>query len=146
MKTASNQSQEFQAIGRRKTSTARVILRPGSGEITINGRPLDAYFGRETSKMIVEQPLVAVGFRHGKFDIVATVRGGGITGQAGALRHAISRALLKFDMEGSTQAEGALGLKKVLRGLGCVTRDSRQVERKKVGLRGARRRRQFSKR
>lgn len=137
---------DFRAIGRRKTSTARVILRSGTGNIVVNGKSLDEYFGRATSRMMVKQPLVAVGFEH-KFDITVNVKGGGNTGQAGAIRHGISRALIVYDLDNSEGAEvGALGLKKTLRGIGSVTRDSREVERKKVGLRKARKREQYSKR
>ena len=121
--------------GRRKTSTARVFLKPGSGNITINGRTLDQYFGRETSRMVVRQPLELVEAT-GKFDLQITVKGGGASGQAGAIRHGISRALIEYDEE----------LRSPLRRAGYVTRDARQVERKKVGLRKARKRPQFSKR
>lgn len=121
--------------GRRKTSTARVFLRQGSGEITINGKALDDYFGRQTSRMVVRQPLELVQMSK-KFDIVITVEGGGASGQAGAIRHGITRALLEFDEN----------LKSDLRRAGYVTRDAREVERKKVGLRKARKRPQFSKR
>lgn len=121
--------------GRRKTSTARVFLRPGSGSITINGRSLDQYFGRETSRMVVRQPLELVEATE-KFDVQITVKGGGASGQAGAIRHGISRALIEYDEE----------LRSSLRKAGYVTRDARQVERKKVGLRKARKRPQFSKR
>jgi small subunit ribosomal protein S9 len=121
--------------GRRKTSTARVFLKPGSGNITINGRTLDQYFGRETSRMVVRQPLELVEATE-KFDLQITVKGGGASGQAGAIRHGISRALIEYDEE----------LRSPLRRAGYVTRDARQVERKKVGLRKARKRPQFSKR
>ena len=121
--------------GRRKSSTARVFLRKGSGSITVNGRPLDEFFGRETARMIVRQPLV-VAEAEGRFDVQVTVRGGGTTGQAGAIRHGITRALMDYDE----------GLRKTLRKAGFVTRDAREVERKKVGLRKARRRPQYSKR
>ena len=121
--------------GRRKTSTARVFLRQGSGQITINGKSLDDYFGRQTSRMVVRQPLELVEMSK-KFDIVITVEGGGASGQAGAIRHGITRALLEFDEN----------LKPDLRRAGYVTRDAREVERKKVGLRKARKRPQFSKR
>lgn len=121
--------------GRRKTSTARVFLKPGSGNITINGRTLDQYFGRETSRMVVRQPLELVEATE-KFDLQITVKGGGASGQAGAIRHGISRALIEHDEE----------LRSQLRKAGYVTRDARQVERKKVGLRKARKRPQFSKR
>lgn len=128
-------SELYYGTGRRKTSAARVFLRPGSGSITINGRPLDKFFGRETARMIVRQPLV-VSDLESKFDIQVNVRGGGTTGQAGAIRHGITRALLAYDDT----------LRQSLRKSGFVTRDARAVERKKVGLRKARRATQFSKR
>jgi len=121
--------------GRRKTSAARVFLKPGSGKITVNDRPLDEFFGRETGRMIVRQPLELVQLAN-KFDITVTVAGGGITGQAGAIRHGITRALIEYDGE----------LRKPLRVAGFVTRDAREVERKKVGRRKARRGTQYSKR
>jgi small subunit ribosomal protein S9 len=121
--------------GRRKTSAARVFLKPGSGKITVNERPLDEFFGRETGRMIVRQPLELVQLVD-KFDITVTVAGGGITGQAGAIRHGITRALMEYDPE----------LRKPLRVAGFVTRDAREVERKKVGRRKARRGTQYSKR
>jgi small subunit ribosomal protein S9 len=121
--------------GRRKTSAARVFLKPGSGEIIVNGRPLDAFFGRETARMIARQPLVVAEVED-KFDVHITVSGGGTTGQAGAIRHGITRALVDYDE----------GLRKPLRKAGFVTRDAREVERKKVGLRKARRKPQYSKR
>jgi len=125
----------YYGTGRRKTSAARVFLRSGTGDITINGRSLDTFFGRETARMIVRQPL-AVSDLDGKFDISVRVRGGGTTGQAGAIRHGITRALLAYDES----------LRQLLRKAGFVTRDARAVERKKVGLRKARRATQFSKR
>ena len=121
--------------GRRKTSTARVFLRQGSGQITINGKALDEYFGRQTSRMVVRQPLELVDMVE-KFDVMITVDGGGASGQAGAIRHGITRALIEYDEN----------LKGDLRRAGYVTRDAREVERKKVGLRKARKRPQFSKR
>jgi small subunit ribosomal protein S9 len=121
--------------GRRKTSTARVFLSKGTGKITVNGTPLDQYFGRETARMIVRQPLHAVGSAD-QFDALVTVAGGGNTGQAGAIRHGLTRALMQYDET----------LRPTLRKAGFVTRDSREVERKKVGLRKARRATQFSKR
>jgi|TARA_R110002073_G_scaffold336505_1_gene534304 small subunit ribosomal protein S9 len=121
--------------GRRKTSAARVFMRPGSGAITVNGKTLDAYFGRETARMVVRQPLELVEMND-RFDIKVTVIGGGTTGQAGAIRHGITRALMEYDET----------LRAALRKAGFVTRDAREVERKKVGLRKARRRPQFSKR
>jgi len=121
--------------GRRKTATARVHLKPGNGQITVNQRPLDEFFGRETGRMIVRQPLEAVQLVS-RFDITAQVAGGGITGQAGAIRHGITRALIEYDES----------LRKTLRTAGFVTRDAREVERKKVGRRKARRGPQYSKR
>jgi len=121
--------------GRRKTATARVYLRSGKGAITVNNRPLDQFFGRETGRMIVRQPLEAVQLVN-KFDISVRVDGGGITGQAGAIRHGITRALIEYDET----------LRKTLRDAGFVTRDAREVERKKVGHRKARRSGQYSKR
>ncbi len=121
--------------GRRKTATARVYLKPGSGRITVNERSLDEFFGRETGRMIVRQPLEAVKLT-ARFDIAVKVGGGGITGQAGAIRHGITRALIKYDE----------ALRKPLRAAGFVTRDAREVERKKVGRRKARRGPQYSKR
>ena len=121
--------------GRRKTSTARVFLRPGKGDITVNNLPLDQFFGRKTARMIVRQPLQVANMET-NFDIVATVSGGGTTGQAGAIRHGMSRALMAYDES----------LRPTLRQAGFVTRDARKVERKKVGLRKARRATQYSKR
>jgi len=121
--------------GRRKTATARVYLRPGSGRIMVNERSLDEFFGRETGRMIVRQPLEAVQLLS-KFDIAVTVDGGGITGQAGAIRLGLTRALIAYDES----------LRKPLRAAGFVTRDAREVERKKVGRRKARRGTQYSKR
>jgi len=121
--------------GRRKTATARVYLRAGKGAITVNERPLDEFFGRETGRMIVRQPLEAVQLVN-KFDISVRVDGGGITGQAGAIRHGITRALIEYDET----------LRQPLRAAGFVTRDAREVERKKVGRRKARRGPQYSKR
>ena len=121
--------------GRRKTSTARVFLSKGTGNIDVNGKPLDEYFGRETSRMVVRQPLELLDSAE-SYDIYATVKGGGINGQAGAIRHGITRALIESDET----------LKPALKEAGFVTRDSRQVERKKLGLRKARKRPQFSKR
>ena len=121
--------------GRRKSSTARVFLRKGSGTITINDRPIDEFFGRETARMIVRQPLELTQSTE-KFDVMVTVEGGGTTGQAGAIRLGISRALVEYDES----------LKVDLRKAGFMTRDAREVERKKVGLHKARRATQFSKR
>lgn len=121
--------------GRRKSSTARVFIRPGSGNISINGRTIEDFFGRETLRMIVRQPLVVAEFTD-RFDIMVTVKGGGTSGQAGAIRHGLTRALLDYDEN----------LRPALRKAGYVTRDARKVERKKVGLRKARKRPQYSKR
>ncbi|MCH1599497.1 MAG: 30S ribosomal protein S9 [Pseudomonadales bacterium] len=128
-------STQYYGTGRRKTSTARVFLTSGSGNITINRRPLDGYFGREVARMIVRQPLELLGMVD-RFDINVTVRGGGSFGQAGAIRHGITRALMEYDNE----------LRPTLRKAGFVTRDAREVERKKVGLRKSRKKPQFSKR
>ncbi len=127
--------EQFYSTGRRKTSTARVFLRKGTGKIIINQRPIDVYFGRETARMVVRQPLESTNLGD-QFDVYATVRGGGISGQAGAIRHGITRALMVQDES----------LRPQLRRAGFVTRDAREVERKKVGLRKARRGVQFSKR
>ena len=121
--------------GRRKTSTARVFITPGTGNITVNDRTLDTYFGREVARMIVRQPLELLAVTD-KFDSMVTVAGGGSFGQAGAIRHGLTRALIEYD-EANRPA---------LRKAGFVTRDSREVERKKVGLRKARKRPQYSKR
>ena len=126
---------QYYGTGRRKTSTARVFLQSGQGSITVNKRPLDEYFGREVACMIVRQPLELVELND-KFDINVTVEGGGSFGQAGAIRHGITRALMEYDES----------LRGTLRGAGYVTRDAREVERKKVGLRKARKRPQYSKR
>jgi len=128
-------SEPYYATGRRKSSTARVFVKKGSGQITVNQRPLDEYFGRPTARMIVRQALEVVKLDD-QFDVNCTVKGGGTTGQAGAIRHGITRAIMKHDGE----------LRPALRKAGFVTRDAREVERKKVGLRKARRATQFSKR
>jgi len=125
----------YYGTGRRKTSTARVYLRPGTGSITVNNRPLDTFFGRQTARMIVRQPLELMDLAE-RFDVKVTVAGGGTTGQAGAIRHGLTRALMEYDEQ----------LRPSLRKAGFVTRDAREVERKKVGLRKARRATQFSKR
>lgn len=125
----------YYSTGRRKSSTARVFLKPGSGSITVNACALDKYFGRETARMIVRQPLQLVDMTE-KFDINITVAGGGNSGQAGAIRHGITRALIVYDE----------ALRPPLRRAGLVTRDAREVERKKIGLHKARKRPQFSKR
>ena len=127
--------QSYYGTGRRKSSVARVRVYPGSGKITINGRDIDDYFGLETLKLIVRQPLVLTD-KSESFDIVCNVKGGGVTGQAGAIRHGLSRALLVFDPE----------LRPVLKKAGFLTRDPRMKERKKYGLKAARRAPQFSKR
>ncbi len=121
--------------GRRKTATARVFLKKGSGSIEVNGKSLDQYFGRETARMVVRQPLELTEILE-QFDVKVTVKGGGMGGQAGAIRHGITRALIEYDEE----------LRRPLRSAGYVTRDAREVERKKVGLRKARKRPQYSKR
>ncbi len=126
---------QYYGTGRRKTSTARVFLKAGSGNIVINQRSLNEYFGRPTARMVVMQALELVDMV-GKFDMYITVKGGGITGQAGAIRHGITRALMEFDES----------LRPTLRKAGFVTRDARQAERKKVGLHKARKRPQYSKR
>ena len=125
----------FYGTGRRKTSTARVFLKPGSGTITVNDRPLDMFFGRKTAQMIVRQPLELMQLTT-TFDVNVSVKGGGTTGQAGAIRHGLTRALLQYDDS----------MRPTLRKAGFVTRDAREVERKKVGLRKARRATQYSKR
>lgn len=128
-------TQQHYATGRRKSSAARVFLRPGKGQILVNDKPLDVFFSRETARMIVRQPLVLTQMG-AKFDAYITVEGGGITGQAGAIRLGISRALVVYDEN----------LKPSLRKAGFMTRDAREVERKKVGLHKARRATQYSKR
>ena len=128
-------SSTYYGTGRRKTSTARVYMQAGTGKITVNERPLDEFFGRETGRMIVLQPLELVQMTQ-RFDVNVQVAGGGITGQAGAIRHGIARALIKYDES----------LRQPLRKAGFVTRDAREVERKKVGRRKARRGPQYSKR
>ena len=125
----------FYGTGRRKTSTARVYMKRGSGEIKVNNRPLDLFFARQTARMIVRQPLQLINMSD-SFDITVTVKGGGTTGQAGAIRHGLTRALMQYDES----------LRPALRKAGFVTRDAREVERKKVGLRKARRATQYSKR
>ena len=126
---------EFYGTGRRKTSTARVYMKTGRGDITINNRPLDKFFGRQTAQMIVRQPLELMNLTD-KFDLSVTVSGGGTTGQAGAIRHGLTRALMQYDES----------LRPALRKAGFVTRDAREVERKKVGLKKARRATPYSKR
>ncbi|RIY33813.1 30S ribosomal protein S9 [Psittacicella gerlachiana] len=126
---------QYYGTGRRKSSSARVFLRAGSGKITVNNRDVDAYFGRETSVMVVKQPLELLNLSD-KFDLYVTVKGGGISGQAGAVRLGLTRALLEYDPE----------FRKELRAAGFVTRDARKVERKKVGKTKARKSVQYSKR
>ncbi|WP_280546692.1 MULTISPECIES: 30S ribosomal protein S9 [unclassified Halomonas] len=128
-------TQQYYGTGRRKTSTARVFMKPGTGKITVNSHELDQYFGRVTGRMVVRQPLELTETL-GQFDVYVTVKGGGGSSQAGAIRHGITRALLDYNEDFRGQ----------LREAGYVTRDARQVERKKIGLRKARRRPQFSKR
>jgi small subunit ribosomal protein S9 len=128
-------SEQYYGTGRRKSSSARVFLTRGTGKIVVNDRPLDEFFGRETSCMVVRQPLEKIEMAD-KFDVKVTVEGGGISGQAGAIRHGLTRALIEYDGE----------LRRTLRKAGYVTRDAREVERKKVGLHKARRATQFSKR
>ncbi len=132
---ATQSQQQNYGTGRRKSAVARVYLRPGKGTITVNDRPVDEFFSRETGRMIVRQPLVLTNTLT-SFDISVNVDGGGESGQAGAVRHGITRALIEHDA----------GLKGMLKKAGLVTRDAREVERKKVGLHKARRRHQFSKR
>ncbi len=129
------QRQYNYGTGRRKTAVARVFLKPGKGDITVNGKPVDEFFSRETGRMIVRQPLEATNTMT-NFDIMVNVVGGGENGQAGAVRHGIARALIDYDA----------ALKPPLKKAGLVTRDAREVERKKVGLHKARRRKQYSKR
>lgn len=129
------QANVFLGTGRRKTSTARVYLKPGKGEIIVNDSKLDEYFGRETARMIVRQPFAVIDMEN-KFDVRVNVDGGGLSGQAGAIRHGITRALMNYDE----------ALRPALRKAGYVTRDSRAVERKKPGLHKARKRPQYSKR
>ena len=128
-------AQQYYGTGRRKTSTARVFLKPGTGKIVVNQRELDAYFGRPTARLVVRQPLELTQLTE-QFDLYITVAGGGASSQAGAIRHGIARALINYNED----------LRSALRTAGFVTRDARKVERKKVGLRKARRRPQFSKR
>ncbi len=131
-----NKASYFYGTGRRKSSVARVRVYKGTGKIIINDRPIDEYFGLETLKLIVRQPLVLTD-TDGKFDVICRVAGGGVTGQAGAIRHGISRALLQYDTE---------NLRPLLKKAGFLTRDPRMKERKKYGLKAARRAPQFSKR
>ncbi|MEM1243712.1 MAG: 30S ribosomal protein S9 [Pseudomonadota bacterium] len=141
---------QYYGTGRRKTSTARVFLRPGKGDIKINGLPITDYFGRPSLRRMVVQPFDIVDMQD-RFDAYITVQGGGMSGQAGAIRHGITRALINYDEAGTEEDEGgegtgAMGYKKLLRKAGFVTRDARKVERKKVGLHKARKGTQYSKR
>lgn len=149
-------SEQYYGTGRRKTSKARVFLRPGKGNVIVNCLPLEKFFGRETSQMVVRQPLITVDAAE-KFDVYVTVKGGGINGQAGAIRHGITRALIAYERATNpaadikAEAEGAdentpLSWHRQLRKAGFVTRDAREVERKKVGRRKARKKEQYSKR
>ena len=142
-------AKKIYGTGRRKTSTARVFLKPGKGTITINDRSLDEYFGRETARMTVRQPLEVTSMQT-KFDVSVTVAGGGINGQAGAIRHGIARALVQYDEGDASDSDGgSVGdqlVRKALRKAGYLTRDAREVERKKVGLKKARKGTQYSKR
>ena len=124
----------YYGTGRRKSAVARVFLKPGKGDFVVNGKPVDQFFGRETGRMVVRQALGLI--KNSAFDIMVNVHGGGESGQAGAVRHGIARALIEYDA----------GLKSALSAAGLVTRDAREVERKKVGLHKARRRKQYSKR
>jgi small subunit ribosomal protein S9 len=142
----------YYGTGRRKTSTARVFLKRGKGSIVINDKTLEEYFGRETARMIVRQPLEVTELQS-KFDVLVTVAGGGMNGQAGAIRHGISRALVRFEEDesgtgdsGTDSSSGAGPVKKALRKAGYMTRDAREVERKKVGKHKARKGTQYSKR
>ncbi|MFN3234691.1 MAG: 30S ribosomal protein S9 [Gammaproteobacteria bacterium] len=146
------QQQYFQGIGRRKDSVARVFLQRGNGKMTINNKALEEYFDKDTSRMLVQQPLVELDMLKA-FDIKVTVKGGGFTGQAGAIRHGLTRALIAYDEEGATKSSddsseegGPESFRRILRRAGFVTRDARRVERKKIGLHKARKRPQFSKR
>ena len=160
MVKSSTAVKQYYGTGRRKSCTARVFIRPGTGKISINAKSVEEYFGRDTARMVVRQPVEAVGMVD-KFDMYITVKGGGDMGQAGAIRHGITRALIQYDeeftgklvVEGEIEAAndpsaptGAMSFRKTLRKLGYVTRDSRKVERKKVGHRKARKKEQYSKR
>jgi len=149
-KKAVEKTKSNYGTGRRKTASARVFLSRGAGKIMINSRSLEDYFGRETSRMIVRQPLVTLDIVS-TFDLYVTVKGGGPSGQAGAVRHGIARALVKYDEEDGSEGEGGTiigtnGWRQMLRKAGFLTRDSRKVERKKVGLHKARKAPQYSKR
>jgi len=136
---------QYYGTGRRKTSTARVFLRPGKGQFTVNDRKMEEYFGRQTARMVVYQPMEAVDMM-GKFDIYVTVKGGGSSGQAGAVRHGITRALIKYDEPDGVAGTEDTSFRRILRKAGFVTRDAREVERKKIGLHKARKGTQYSKR
>ena len=141
-------SSQFYGTGRRKSASARVFLKEGSGNITVNGLGLAEYFGRKTAQMVVRQPIELLGIQN-DFDFKITIKGGGKSGQAGAIRHGIARALMAYDENSETSKTletSELPWRRVLRKAGFVTRDSRVVERKKVGRVGARRSKQFSKR
>jgi small subunit ribosomal protein S9 len=137
--------QYYYGTGRRKTSTARVFVKKGTGQVVINERTLDQYFGRDTDRMIIRQPLEVTNLVD-KFDIKVTVRGGGMSGQAGAIRHGIARALLKYEEVLGTDPTLEGSIRKILRKAGYLTRDARSVERKKVGRHKARKGTQYSKR
>lgn len=137
--------QHFYGTGRRKSASARVFLKKGTGQILVNQKPMADFFQRMSHQLLILEPLKSIEM-DGKFDIIATVRGGGNTGQAGAVRHGLSRALVAYDEDDSQGGSGAMGLRKILGGLGFLTRDSRRVERKKVGRPKARKAKQFSKR
>ncbi|EKD55350.1 MAG: 30S ribosomal protein S9 [uncultured bacterium] len=138
-------TERYYGTGRRKTSTARVYLTPGKGSITVNNQVLENYFGRKTSQMIVRQPLEVTQLLN-QFDVAVKVKGGGINGQAGAIRHGIARALLQFERESGADIYAENSVRKLLRTAGYLTRDAREVERKKVGLKKARKDTQYSKR
>lgn len=137
--------QRYYGTGRRKTATARVYLKPGKGNILVNQHTLEQYFGRKTSQMIVRQPLEVTSLLD-QFDVTVKVVGGGINGQAGAIRHGIARALMKYEQASGADTNAENSIRKLLRAAGYLTRDAREVERKKVGLRKARKAKQFSKR
>lgn len=136
---------QYYGTGRRKTSTARVYLKPGKGNIIVNDQTLEKYFGRKTSQMIVRQPLEVTNLLS-QFDATIKVVGGGINGQAGAIRHGIARALRQYEQDSGFDTNAEDSIRKLLRKAGFLTRDAREVERKKVGLKKARKATQFSKR
>jgi small subunit ribosomal protein S9 len=141
----STKQENYYGTGRRKTSTARVYVKRGTGNITINQQAIEKYFGRKTSQMIARQPLEVTNLLD-KFDVTVTVKGGGINGQAGAIRHGIARALLSYEIESGADIYADNSIRKQLREAGYLTRDAREVERKKVGLKKARKGTQYSKR